>query len=126
MRLMLRGIHGGRMDTMTRNGLYQTLLQSMYALNGANGEFIAALATPINNVVVREESGTLAVIPSNVARRLVASIQWCEEAILEERAEWADEFYGSEEEEWASEATLLYISEMEADIATLRAELAAL
>ena len=118
---MLRPFRVRKVVDMIRNGMYQTLLASMYAMHASNGEFLAALATPLNNVVhPGETEGTLATIPAHKVAALQESIQWCREAIQEESV------LGNEWGEGLSVMSINYIRELEADIQELEAELEAL
>ena len=65
--------------------LFKTLIRAIYALPGADGEFIADLTRPIPFTSSRSEvrEGTLAVIPASQHAALVTRISWYEEAIEE-------------------------------------------
>jgi hypothetical protein len=65
--------------------LFSTLMRSIYAVDGANGEFLADLTRPIpyHQSTAETREATLAEIPAVRHRRIVDSIQWHEEAVAE-------------------------------------------
>lgn len=118
---------------MTTNTLFATLMRSIYALPGCEGEFLADLTRPIpytqSDAEVRE--GVLAKIPATLHRQLVDMIDWHETAIREE-IEFACEDRDDHSEESIADLlavadspthTALYVREMRADLRTLRTEL---
>jgi len=118
---------------MTTNTLFATLMRSIYALPGCEGEFLADLTRPIpytqSGAEVRE--GTLARLPSTLYARLVDSIQWHEDAIgeaiefaMEDRDDYSEETLMEilTDLDHPSETTIM-VRDLRTDLATLRTEL---
>lgn len=79
---------------MMKNTLYGSLLNSLYALDGLDGEFLGALAEPIriDRGDWRHSFGrpvTLAVIPAKRLRRLAREVKSAEGRIARHRAHFA-------------------------------------
>ena len=114
---------------MQNNTLYRTLVRSVYALDGADGEFLGDLARPIQ-LPERQTQGCLAVIPAVRARHLRDSIRWVSEAREDLIADILD---AGEDVCWEQERLLDQPSEttklilgLEAELIELEAELEAL
>ncbi len=116
--------------------IFKTLMRAVYAVDGADAEFIADLTRPIpytnSNSEVRE--GTLAVIPANRHADLVGRISWYEEAI-EEAIGYAMEDCGDYTAESLEEIltdidyprqAVLDVRDLRGDLHELRLEFAAL
>lgn len=114
------------------NTLYSQLLKSLYAVHGIDGAFLGSLAEPIP-AQFEKPTGTLARIPANVAADYVERIRWHEEAM----EELTDEVLSDDPDRpWLEEVTDHNVDhptgtveifwELEADLAELRRQLAAL
>ncbi len=97
---------------MVRNELYENLLDSLYAVDGVNAEFLADLSRPIPFAPKGEGEVILARFPVVVVREYQEAIKWHEEAIEEELSH-ADEGF-------ISDSAAQYIAGLRADIALLR------
>jgi hypothetical protein len=77
---------------MRKNNLYKNLIDSLYALHGINGEFLAELAEPIPFVPSRREGEqrALAVIPSEQLKSLRRAAQLAKARISRHRAHFAN------------------------------------
>jgi hypothetical protein len=119
--------------------LFKTLMRAIYAVDGADGEFLADLTRPIpytsSDSEVRE--GTLAEFPVFQHANLVGRISWHEEAIVG-AVEFALMVRNSgDDHETESVASILAdldgpsqavqdVTDLRAGLSDLRAELAAL
>lgn len=96
---------------MRRNGLYPALLDSIYAMDGINGEFIAELALPLPFAPKNEHEVVIAQFPATIVADYEAAIEWHQDAI-EEELEFADGDFISDE-------SARYVAELRADLAIL-------
>lgn len=116
--------------------LFTTLMKAIYALDGADGEFLADLTRPIpftqSTSEVRE--GTLARIPAALHANLVECIDWHETAV-EQEIHFAMEDRGDHSEETLLEIltdldspseTVKHVRYLRSELRELRLELAAL
>jgi len=116
--------------------LFSTLMRSIYALDGADGEFIADLTRPIpfHGSTAEVRKATLARIPATLYKRIANTIQWHEEAIEEEIA-----FAMEDRDDYSQESlieiladldhpseTAKYVRGLRSDLRELRVELTSL
>ena len=114
--------------------LFNTLMRAIYAVDGADGEFLADLTRPVPSHQGEALKGTLARIPAARHANLVESIDWYVTSIEGEIA-FAMEDRGGRSEETLLEiltdldspsATVQHVWDMRREVKALRVELAAL
>jgi len=114
--------------------MFNTLMRAIYALDGADGEFLADLTRPVPSHRGEDQEGTLARIPATLHSRLVDSIEWHETAISEEIA-----FAMEDRDDYSQESLVEILTDLDSpsyavehvrslrlDLRALRLELAAL
>ena len=116
--------------------IFKTLMSAIYAVDGADGEFLADLTRPIPYTTFASEvrEGTLAVFPAGLHAALTGRITWHVEAI-EEMIAFAMEDRDDYSEESLVEIltgldhpseSVLIVRSLRSDLCELLTELAAL